>query len=141
MNPSTLKSALYTFALGSLIFYTTAHAVNGIEMSGEVSHWAMAFGVFFVAQFLVPKLLKFFTIPRNILTYWAFSALTTFASLYAMSLFLPGVTFTETVINSASFGFVSINEYTLSPDITMILASLYAGLLSALFYWLKKSEE
>ena len=137
MNSSSLKAALYTFVLGSMILYTTMNVISGIETSGELSHWAMAFGVFFVGQFLVPRLLKFFTIPKNVITYWIIAAITSFASLYAMSLFLPGITIGETVLDSASIGFVSIEPYTLSPDVTMIIAGLYAGLLSAIFYWLK----
>lgn len=136
MNSLSIKTVLYTFALGSLIFYAATKVISGIETSGEWSHWTMIFAVFFVGQFLVPKLLKFFTIPKNILTYWLLSAITAFASLYAMALFLPGITIGETVLDSASIGFVSITKYTLSPDFTMIMASIYTGLLSALFYWL-----
>lgn len=137
MDSSAIKSMLYTFALGSLIFYTTTCIVSGIEMSGEISHWIMAFGVFFVAQFLVPKLLKFFTLPKNVFMYWFLSAVVNFAAFYAMSLFLPGIIIRETPLSETSFGFISISESILSPDFTMVFASIYAGLLSAVFYWLK----
>jgi hypothetical protein len=137
MSPSSLKSTLYTFALGSLILYTTTTAISGFEMPILWSHWLMAYGVFFIGQFLVPRLLKFFTIPKNLLTFWVLSAITSFASIYAMSLFLPGIMVGETVLDAASIGFVSINPYTLSADFTMIIAGVFAGLLSALFYWLR----
>jgi hypothetical protein len=59
-----------------------------------------------------------------------------FGAFYLMSLFLPGITISETILDPMTLGFVSVNPYTLSPVMTMVLAALVAGLLSAVLYWL-----
>ena len=136
MNMYTIKTILYNFLLGTLIFYITSQIV-GIETSGIVSHWLMAAGAFVAANLLVPYLLKFFTLPKNFLTYWLAGTIMSIAAFYIISLFLPGITFEETVLEPSSLGIISINSYTLTPFMTMTFAGIIAGLMSAAFYWLQ----
>ena len=119
-----------------MVFYIIASMIPGIEAPTQLIHWLMAFGVFAGANLLVIQFIKFFTIPKNILTYWLAGTMLDFGAFYLMSLFLPGITISETILDPMTLGFVSVNPYTLSPVMTMVLAALVAGLLSAVLYWL-----
>ncbi|MBN2100633.1 phage holin family protein [Candidatus Dojkabacteria bacterium] len=138
MNSSSIKSLLYQILLSSLILYVTFNVFSGIQTSGEIIHWLLAFALFGVAGFLVKQTLKFFTLPSNFFTYFLASALIGFGAIFAMSMFLPGIQIGETLIKQKSLEFISINSYTLSPVFTMIAASAFSALLSASFYELKK---
>lgn len=136
MNIRTIKAFLYSYLLGLIIFYITTQLVE-TEMSGMLTHWLMASSLFAVATMATPHLLKFLTLPKNFFTYWLAGTIVSIAALYAISLFLPGISFQETVLEASSLGIVSINPYTLTPFMTMTFAGIIAGLLSAVFYWLQ----
>ena len=138
MNTSVIKSLLYNLILGSMILFVVFQLMSGIETSGQIIYWAMMFAVFFVAIVVVPQMLKFFTIPKNFFTYWLTSSIVSFIAIYAMSLFLPGISIGETVIDPVSAGIISIDPFTLSPILTTVLASLLAGLLAATLFGLQK---
>lgn len=135
---SSIKSFLYDFVIGSMIFFITTQIMSGIQLSGILTHWLMMFAVFVVANMIVPHTLKFFTLPKNFLTYWLGSAVVSFAAIYAMSLFLPGIIIGETLIDPVSLGIISVNTYTLSADITMVIAGIIAGLFTAILFELNR---
>ena len=138
MTLGTIKKYLYHILISSLIFYLVVALIPGIVAPTQPMHWLMSLGVFAVANLLVIQIIKFFTIPKNILTYWLASAVLSFAAFYIMSLFLPGITIEETPLKDASFGIISVETYTLTPILTMILSGLVSGLLNAVLYWLEK---
>ncbi len=136
MNAASIKNFLYSFLLGSIIFYITTRIIPGIKVTGTILYWLMAYGVFFLANILVKQVLKFFTLPKNFFTFWLVSAILSFAAIYIMSAFLPGITVGATLLDPVGLGIISINPYTLTPILTMIAGGIVAGFLSAAFYWL-----
>lgn len=138
MNSYAVKKILNTFFLGSMIFFVTVTVLSGIQTTGQLSYWIIAFGFIFAANLLVPQVLKFLTLPRNFLTYWLMSATANFAAIYAISMLVPGFVMGETIVNPMSTGIVSVNPYTLSADVTMIFAGLISGLLNTIFYLLER---
>lgn len=141
MTMGSLKKFLYNFVIGSMIFFIVVVLLPGIQTSGMLVHWLMAFAVFNVGLLVVPQTLRFLTLPRNILTYWAFSSLTSFAAIYAISMFVPGLTIHETVIDPVKLGIVTVDPYTLSKDLTMITAAILSGFMNAVLIWLKTTPE
>ena len=123
-----------------MIFYIVTKVMTGIQTSGYALYWLMTYGVFFLANQLVPHTLKFFTLSRNILTYWIMTTIVSFAAIYAMSIFIPGIEIGETVLDPVSFGAISVNPYSLSPDMTMVIAAVAAGLFRAVLYSLKSDQ-
>ena len=138
MTLGTIKKYLYQIIISSMIFYIVVDMIPGIVAPQEPLHWLMALGVFAAANLLVLQIVKFFTIPKNILTYWVASGVLSFAAFYIMSMFLPGITIEETPLTDASWGIISVDTYTLSPILTMVVAGLVSGLLNAVLYWLEK---
>lgn len=138
MTLGTLKKYFYQIIISSMILYIVVDMIPGIIAPTQPLHWIMALGVFAASNLLVVQIIKFFTIPKNILTYWIASAVLGFGAFYIMSLFLPGITIEETPLEDASFGIISVETYTLSPILTMAVAGLVSGLLNAVLYWLEK---
>lgn len=140
MNWAAIKRILYDFFINSLIFYAVVKAISGITTSGRVLHWLMAFAVFALANLLVKQTIKFLTLPSNFFTIFIVSSILNFAAIYGMSLIIPGIQIGETLIDPVSIGIISVNPYRLTSFLTMVLASLYAALLSSVLNWLRKSE-
>lgn len=140
MNSSSIRNILYQFVTGSMIFFITTKLIPGVQMSGQFVHWVMAYGVFVAANALVPHTLRFLTIPGNFFAYWLVSAVLSFISIYIMSILLPGILVTSTVIDPVGLGIISINPYTLSPILTMISAGIVAGLMGATLYVLNSKD-
>lgn len=140
MNSTGIKKFLYSFILSSMIFYITATLIQGIHTSGQIIHWIMMFGVFGIANSLIRQTIKFFTFPQNFTTYWLVGSILNFGAIYGMSLILPGIQIGETLVNPISAGIFSINPYTLTPFLTIVLTSIVTSFFSTSLYWLKKSE-
>ncbi|MDD3661464.1 MAG: hypothetical protein PHG63_00165 [Candidatus Dojkabacteria bacterium] len=141
MTMGSLKKLLYNFVIGSMIFFIVVVLLPGIRTSGMLLHWLMAFAVYNVGLLIVPQTLRFLTLPRNFLTYWVFSAVTSFASIYAISMFVPGLTIHETLIDPVKLGIVTVDPYTLSKDLTMIAAAVLSGFMNSALIWLKTTPE
>jgi uncharacterized membrane protein YvlD (DUF360 family) len=121
-----------------MIFYITTKVMNGIQTSGVVTHWLIAYAVFSAANLLVPQFIRFFTIPSNLLTFWLMSALMSFIAIYLMSALLSGIEVGETNLNQIGLGIISINLQNLTPLLTMVVAGIFAGTFSTLLHWLNE---
>jgi len=140
MDSYGIKKFIYDLILSSMIFYITAAAISGIETSGQIVHWLMAFGLFGIANSLIRQTIRFFTLPRNFITYWIVGTVLNFGAIFGMSLALPGIRIGETLIDPVSLGIISINPYTLAPTLTIVFAAIVSSLFSAFLYWLKRDE-
>ena len=140
MTLGSIKKMLYQFVLSSMVFFILTQLLSGFEISGQPLHWLMMFVVFGASNLLVIQLIKFFTIPKNILTYWLASMILSFAAFYVMDMFLPGITIGETIIDPVSAGIISVEPYIFSPILTMVLAGVVSGLFNAVLYWLDTGE-
>lgn len=140
MNSSGIKKFLYSFILSSMTFYITATLISGIETSDQFMHWFMAFCLFAAANSLIRQTMKFFTLPQNFVTYWIVGSILNFGAIYGMSLILPGIRVGETLIDPVSVGIISVNPYTLTPFLTIVLTAMVSSLFSASLYWLKRSD-
>lgn len=140
MNSSGIRKFLYSFILSSMTFYITATLISGIETSGEIIHWLMAFCLFAAANSLIKQTMKFFTLPQNFITHWVVGSILNFGAIYGMSLILPGIRVGETLIDPVSIGIISVNPYTLTPFLTIVLTAIVSSLFGAALYWLKRSE-
>lgn len=136
MTLGSIKRVLYQAVLSAMVFLITIQVVTGITISGLAVHLLMVLAVYAVANMMVIQLIQFFTMPKNILTYWLTSAVLSLGAIYIMSVFLPGITIGETILDPVSLGIISVNPYVLTPMLTMILAALVSGLLNAVLYWL-----
>ncbi len=105
-------------------------------MTGKLLYWTIIYVIFTVANLMVKHLLRFLTLPANFFTYWLAASILSFAAIYGMSLVLPGIRLETTILDSISTGIISINAYTLTPFLTAVLGSVFAGLLSAALYTL-----
>lgn len=138
MNSIKIKSILYNFIVFSMIFYVTTRIINGIHTSGQIHHLLLAFALFTLANLLIPHMLRFFTFPTTFFTYFLMSLILSFAAIYLMSLFFPGIDVGTTSIDPVGVGIVSVNPVTLTPIMTMVAGGAVAGFLSALLYWLNR---
>ncbi|MEA3357018.1 MAG: phage holin family protein [Patescibacteria group bacterium] len=138
MNLAKIKNFIYTFLLGSMIFYITTHIVTGIEISGEPAHWLMIYAVFAISNIIARLCIKFFALPQNFIIFWLCSAIFGFCAIYAMSIILPGIQIAETLIDPMSLGIISVNPYSLSPMLTMVAGAAVSGLFGSIFNWLKR---
>jgi uncharacterized membrane protein YvlD (DUF360 family) len=136
MTLGSIKKMLYQAILAGMVFFITMQIVTGITTSGLAVHLLMALAVYAAANMLVIQIIKFFTIPKNLFTYWLASAVLSFGAIYIMSVFLPGITIEETILDPVSLGIISVNPYVLTPMLTMVLAALVSGLFNAVLYWL-----
>ena len=136
MTLSSIKKFLYQAVLSGMVFFITMQIITGITTSGLAVHLFMVLAVYAVANMSVIQLIKFFTIPKNISHLLLTSAVLSFGAIYVMSIFLPGITIGETILDPVSLGIISVNPYVLTPTLTMILAALVSGLLNAVLYWL-----
>jgi uncharacterized membrane protein YvlD (DUF360 family) len=116
-----------------------ANTIEGFRTSDQLSHWIMMCVLFSIALSLTKPLIKFLTLPTKFFFYWIVGAALSFGAFYGMKFLLPGISFSETVIDGKSLGIVSINPATLSPTLTMIIGSLYASAVKSVLYWLKKA--
>ncbi|MBN1618250.1 phage holin family protein [Candidatus Dojkabacteria bacterium] len=138
MNMSTIKSFLYNFILGAMIVFITFNILDGVQTSNNIVHWLLIYLVFCLANLLVKHTIKFLTLPTNFLSYFLIGSLLSFGAFYLMDIFLPGIKFGSTLVNPFSTGIFSINPFTLSPILTMLVAGIISGLFSSLFFWLGK---
>lgn len=138
MNAATIRKFLYNFLIGSMIFYITSNIVSGINISGEIVHFLIATLIYVVANQLVRHVIKFLNMPLNPFTFWLTSFVLSFGAFYLISMISPGVIIQQTVIDPVSLGIVSIEPYTLSPELTMAYAALISSLISLAFFWLSR---
>lgn len=133
----SFKKLLYDFIFGAMVFYLTTQIITGIETPILLSQWIMIFAIFALSNMLVSQTITFFTLPDNVLTNIFIGTILNFAAIYGMTLILPGIIISETVIDPVSLGIVTINPFTLSPTFTMISAGFVSSTIYSLINWLQ----
>lgn len=114
-------------ALGIITYFFT-----GFQVKGDVlTYLGIALVIAFI-NFFVRPMIKFLTLPVNLVTFGLFNLVLAFAFLYILSIFFP-VSFIDGVFRSISIGNILVlNSFPLTAIATMIGCAISITFLSAL---------
>ena len=133
----SFKKLLYDLVFGAMIFYITTQLVSGIETPILIINWIMITVIFGISNTLVGQTIKFFTIPNNLITNILVGTILNFAAIYGMTMIIPGLTVSDTYVDTVSIGILSVNPFTLSSTYTIIAAALISSIIYSLVDWLQ----
>ena len=123
-----------------LIFFFTSTVFEGIQMP-DITIYAILTLIILATGIMITKpLLKFLTIKTNFLTHILMSSLITIGIVFLLKIFMTGFTVVSTQFSGINIGFLQINDFELSPVLTIIVFSVVSCFMSSIFYLIDESD-
>jgi hypothetical protein len=89
---------------------------------------------------LTKPFLDFLTIKVNFLTYFLMSGLITIGATFLLKIFMTGFFVESSYFSGLNLDFLLINDFEITPTLTIVLFSVLSAFISAIFYILEKSD-
>ena len=126
--------------LSLLIFFFSATIFTGIVMPEITLYYLATLLVLSMGVMMTDPFLKFLTIKVNFLTHWLMSSIILTGITFLLRIFMIGFFIEISEFSGASFDFLEINGFEITPILTIILFSVLSALISSIFYALGKSD-
>lgn len=123
-----------------LIFFFTSNIFTGIVMPEITLYFISTLFVLSMGSMMTEPFLKFLTIKVNFLTYWLLSSMLLTGITFLLKIFMTGFFVEKSEFTGASFDFLEVSGFEITPIFTIILFSVISGLIGTLFYVLEKSD-
>lgn len=135
-----MKKYIYSFFLNILILILTFNVFDGVKFSSDLLYIVSSYVAFSLAMLFYKPILKFLTIEVNLITYWLCVSILLAGVFFALLQFMPGFEIGESVIKGIDLGAIKIAALNMNTTFTIIAASVFAGIISSIMEFLKKSE-
>ena len=123
-----------------LIFFFTSTVFEGIQMPNITIYAILTLIILATGIMITKPLLKFLTIKTNFLTHILMSSLITIGIVFLLKIFMTGFTVVSTQFSGINIGFLQINDFELSPVLTIIVFSVVSCFMSSIFYLIDESD-
>jgi hypothetical protein len=123
-----------------LVFFFTTTIFTGIVMPTITVYFIATLIVLSIGVMLTKPFLDFLTIKVNFLTYFLMSGLITIGVTFLLKIFMTGFFVESSYFSGLNLDFLLINDFEITPTLTIVLFSVLSAFISAIFYILEKSD-
>jgi hypothetical protein len=123
-----------------LVFFFTTTIFTGIVMPTITVYFIATLIVLSIGVMLTKPFLDFLTIKVNFLTYFLMSGLITIGATFLLKIFMTGFFVESSYFSGLNLDFLLINDFEITPTLTIVLFSALSAFISAIFYILEKSD-
>jgi hypothetical protein len=123
-----------------LVFFFTTTIFTGIVMPTITVYFIATLIVLSIGVMLTKPFLDFLTIKVNFLTYFLMSGLITIGATFLLKIFMTGFFVESSYFSGLNLDFLLINDFEITPTLTIVLFSVLSAFISAIFYILEKSD-
>lgn len=133
-----MKTLIRSFLINFGALWLVSQLFGGIGLTQGYETLAMAALALGLFNLLVKPILNIFFLPLNLLTMGTFRWLVNVATLYLVTLVIPGFS----ILSFSFLGFVyngmSIPAFSVAGLPALVLTSFVLSIISSFFYWLVK---
>jgi putative membrane protein len=113
--------------------------LTGVKIRGGFLSYFLLATLLAVVNLGIKPILKFLTLPINLLTLGIFNLILDCLLLYALKFIVPGFYITEGKFVGIETSFFIIPSWNLNTTATVIIATIIFGSMTTLIEWLLKS--
>jgi len=133
-----MKTLIRSFLINFGALWLVSQLFSGIVFTQGYETLAMAALALGLFNLLVRPILNIFFLPLNLLTMGTFRWLVNVATLYLVTIVVPGFSITAFSFTGFVYSEMAIPAFSVAGIPALILTSFVLSLISSFFYWLVK---
>jgi uncharacterized membrane protein YvlD (DUF360 family) len=133
-----MKTLIRSFLINFGALWLVSQLFSGIVLTQGYETLAMAALALGLFNLLVKPILNIFFLPLNLLTMGTFRWLVNVATLYLVTMVVPGFSIISFSFIGMSYNGMSLPAFSVVGIPALILTSFVLSLVSSFFYWLVK---
>lgn len=123
-----------------LVSYLVLTIFAGIQPPEAPSYLIASLVILSIGMLFVSPMLKFLTIKENFVTVFVLSTLVCIGMFFLLDSFMTDFYIEEYVFEGVQIGTVIINEFEMTPTLTIAFASIIESFLGSLLFVLEKNS-
>lgn len=133
-----MKTLIRSFLINFGALWLVSQLFGGIFLSSGYETLVMAALALGLFNLLVKPLLNIFFLPLNLLTMGTFRWLVNVATLYLVTVVVPGFAIKSFTFSGFAYNGYTFPAFSFAGITALILTSFVLSLISGFFYWLVK---
>lgn len=135
-----MKEYLKNLLLFLLIFFFTTSVFKGIQMPTITLYYIATLFILSTTVMISKPFLNFLTIKVNFLTYLLLSSILLVGVFFLLKIFMTDFNIETVMFGGIRWDFLQINEFEMSPILTILLSSISSSLICTIFNTLEKRD-
>lgn len=133
-----MKTLIRSFLINFGALWLVGQLFGGIYLSQGYETLGMAALALGLFNLLVKPILNIFFLPLNLLTMGTFRWLVNVATLYLVTMVVPGFSIISFSFIGITYSDMTIPAFSVAGIMALVLTSFVLSLFSSFFYWLVK---
>ncbi len=123
-----------------LVSYLVLTLFTGIQVPDSGLYFLASLAIISIGMLLVSPILKFLTVKENFITTFILSSLICIGMFYLLDAFMTGFFIESSTFKGIELNNIVVNDFEMTPVLTIISASITASFLGSLLFVLEKSS-